>query len=197
MSGKSRTKANSDDANAFLDALEIPPCDCLPTWWGEWVDCYGQLHSVKLCKTRKVARQAYTDHMKEMGIKKGDRIGIIAIYPLCEHVLNADNGLTIQEWLETIQSWGTHFQRKDYREPVLKPKPTETWPGTAERIEVYRQRVERGLHLFHPHDLTQDARVMYFDGRYYEVDTERLGMQVSRNRNGSLQQLSLTISGNQ
>lgn len=37
---------------------------------------------------------------------------------------------------------------------VKVPEPTSTIPGTAERIEVLRRRVERGEALFHPKDRT-------------------------------------------
>lgn len=36
-------------------------------------------------------------------------------------------------------------------------EPTETRPGTLERIEVYRLRVEQGLSLWNPADRVQDV----------------------------------------
>lgn len=33
-------------------------------------------------------------------------------------------------------------------------EPTRTQPGTLERMQVYRQRLEQGRELFHPHDAT-------------------------------------------
>jgi hypothetical protein len=34
----------------------------------------------------------------------------------------------------------------------LPARPTDTAPGTPERIEVYRERAKAGVCLFHPHD---------------------------------------------
>ena len=38
--------------------------------------------------------------------------------------------------------------------PMRSPEPTTTIPGTLERIECYRQRIERGEELFHEEDAT-------------------------------------------
>lgn len=38
---------------------------------------------------------------------------------------------------------------------ILDFPPTGTLVGSAERIEVYRQRVALGLPIFHPHDSKQ------------------------------------------
>lgn len=46
----------------------------------------------------------------------------------------------------------------DYR-PTAACEPTQTYPGTAERIAVYRDRVLRGCAVFHPGDRTFEGAV--------------------------------------
>ncbi len=48
--------------------------------------------------------------------------------------------------------------RRDlYQARLLLPLPTEAAPGTAEKLEILRQRVERGEALHHPLDARQAA----------------------------------------
>lgn len=43
--------------------------------------------------------------------------------------------------------------------PREECEPTDTWPGTRERIEVYRQRVVSGQPVFHRLDRTFEGAV--------------------------------------
>jgi hypothetical protein len=53
-------------------------------------------------------------------------------------------------------------------EPNRKPAPTkDTSPGSAERIEVYRLRVERGEEIFHQDDATHSGEL---GGTRYESE---------------------------
>jgi hypothetical protein len=42
--------------------------------------------------------------------------------------------------------------RKRFTNPVLPAMPTQARPGSADKIEVLRARVERGESLHHPED---------------------------------------------
>lgn len=42
----------------------------------------------------------------------------------------------------------------DNRVPPIPPTPTDTRPGTDERIKVYTERVKQGFQVFHPNDIT-------------------------------------------
>ncbi len=43
-----------------------------------------------------------------------------------------------------------------YRSRLREPEPTTHLPGTPEKVEVMRARVERGEHLYSPHDAKHD-----------------------------------------
>lgn len=47
-------------------------------------------------------------------------------------------------------------KQRRVRERRRRPprQPTNSWPGSRERIEVYRERWRRGLQLHHPEDMT-------------------------------------------
>lgn len=61
--------------------------------------------------------------------------------------------------------------------PQVDCEPTSTWPGTRERVEIYRQRVVDGCAVFHPGDRTFEGAVgVVFrpdDGRPAPVRTGR------------------------
>ena len=74
-------------------------------------------------------------------------------------------GVTDDDWLVRLRKHlGIKFQKVEKIPPSepVKPKPIPDPPlaasstgsvaGSFERIEVYRQRAERGEQLFHPHD---------------------------------------------
>ncbi len=42
-----------------------------------------------------------------------------------------------------------------YEQKLRTGRPTQHLPGTPEKVEVLRQRVERGYHLWHPKDRTE------------------------------------------
>lgn len=54
---------------------------------------------------------------------------------------------TLQEALLSNQGWDSD----------LRGEPTNTRPGTTERIEVYRLRVEQGLSIWNPGDRPADV----------------------------------------
>lgn len=160
-------------------ALEIPECDCPPMWYGEWYDQQGDRQRVKLCKTRKIARQAFAQHLKTEVWKKGfrPRGELVCFYPLCEHVHSARHDIDFDTWLEFLHSTFP----EEYRSPEPEPRPTRTWPGTEARVEVYAARCEQ-VQLFSEKDIDEE-------------DSLHLQRQVRRRRNGSLEILGLVIAG--
>jgi hypothetical protein len=167
------------------DALEVPDCDCPPMWYGEWAGRDGEIRRVKLCRSRKTAREAFAAHLKEEVWERATKTTkafrprgeLIEVYPICEHVLATDHPLSLDEWLSFLSD---NFPT-DYRAPEASPSPTKTWPGTAARVEVYINR-QGSTALFSPEDVTEE-------------EVLHLQRSVRRRRNGSLEILGLAIAG--
>ncbi len=50
----------------------------------------------------------------------------------------------------------------------LPARPTDTARGTPERVEVYRERAEAGVSLFHPHDFNGLSESSHGNTRPFE-----------------------------
>ena len=179
------------DADQMIESWEIPSCDCQPEWVGEYLDEWNNSVSIRLGTDRREARRLYEEQMSELNIPKGDRRGeIIPVYPFCEHVQSADNGMTIEQWLDRLHS----IDPTEYCDPLFMGRPSNTWPGTKARVEEYRERVELGLHLWDPCDLSEDCPFVDIDGVAVAIDS-RLGVGVSRHANGEDITAGTRISG--
>ena len=83
---------------------------------------------------------------------------------LCEHALS------IEEWRELLEL----CHPKLYAEPPGPDEPAFAMT-TQSRVEVYRQRVEQGLHLYHDEDLWRDDQT---------VESLHCSLSARRCRNG-------------
>jgi len=61
--------------------------------------------------------------------------------------------------LETLADHLTYLGHDIDYAPKIACEPTTSWPGTDERVEVYRQRVLDGCELFHQRDRTFEGAV--------------------------------------
>lgn len=52
----------------------------------------------------------------------------------------------------SVQEWVKVYGAEDAFVPRAKPKPTQAIPGSPEKIEILRQRVEQGTALWHEQD---------------------------------------------
>jgi hypothetical protein len=161
------------------DALEVPDCDCPPMWYGAYYTANGEIKLLQLCRSRKTARMAFREHLRSEVWVKGfkPRGELIEVYPICEHVQQAEHPKPFEEWLAFLR---VNFA-DEYLSPECLPRPTKTCIGTAARVQVYSERQRDGLELFCDED---DSDM-----------PEHLQREVRRRRNGSLQILGLTIAG--
>lgn len=60
-------------------------------------------------------------------------------------------------------------------------EPTDTPPGSEERIEVYAERMERGEELYHP----KDADPTHLDGHGRLIDAAPRGLRIVQRGNGT------------
>jgi len=74
--------------------------------------------------------------------------------------------------IQSIHDLESNDQESVQWAPTRAPMRTGTAPGTPDRIEVYRLRVERGEHLFHEDDATNEGRYGGVDvgGEEWAVD---------------------------
>ena len=58
----------------------------------------------------------------------------------------------VRDLYAASDSFGSERRASSYTVSATDPEPTDTLPGSPERVKVYEDRAQRGQKIFHPED---------------------------------------------
>ena len=88
--------------------------------------------------------------------------GLALFKPACEHTLDADHSVSLEDWGELLLA----FDHEGYRDRPLA-KESAVLIERRERIAMYSMRLARGEEIFHPGDvLSTDERCSVRGGKW-------------------------------